>query len=311
MSNKFTGLDNINKPAFDAAKKLLKGKANVYTVDDFTDISQTIFSKLKVGDTIYLKDGNEQTFGIAIYTDGASWIICGYDGTAIYLYHYGIVDENWVYESIENIELDALISRNNKANNLVGFDNSGRLSVIQNGVKVWGIVDIFDPNEINKNMKVGDIIVDEDDNIVIINVIEFDNNNLTDLHAIGLSTITPAEFIFDGTDIVKYENENGTKLYLHEIMLSGAGAPSKFSIITSSNDQITKDAQLHTLKIKGKTLISAISDIASGIITPLLVRSSGAGTFDYYYLYNFDSTTGTFANYDLTSWTVTDGVTPL
>ena len=120
----------INKEFIAKILKSLETKAVVYEIDDFTEIPQSVFSKLRAGDVVSYNADGEQMYCVAIYTDGDGWTIAKFNGNVLTLYHYIIYQEEWVYEDSQRIQLSALVSDDNKANKFVGFNNSGTLAVV-------------------------------------------------------------------------------------------------------------------------------------------------------------------------------------
>lgn len=135
MSNKFTGLDNINKPAFDASKKLLKvvqkaleSKANVYQYEgEPTDFfyEDLIVNPIMRGSILIF---DSWVCIVSWIMEDDSITLCGLndDGTllSIVIYPYHGVPSSF------EVELNCLYDNPSSANKLLGFDNNGALTVV-------------------------------------------------------------------------------------------------------------------------------------------------------------------------------------
>lgn len=284
MSNKYSGIDNINKPAFDAivpkVKEMIKNGvvtgSNGVVVKEFEgsydELSHEFCDTLKVGDEIICNDGYKgkvltkvsRTIRIMFITD---------DDTGLLIVKYvrpNVGPKRWLYSTEKVIDLLALFNGDeNHANKTLGYNSFGDLTAIDTPILYvdsnagdWEGIS----SSILSKVKVGDIIYcPVDETIGIVNFVSEDDINIVVPYSCllyGYSWSSQEEaWLFNESlnRIVLGVNEGiqngdisvGTKLYLHDIVCScrdTSNQPISFNLrVISSFGQSFVDSPVEQL----------------------------------------------------------------
>lgn len=180
--------------------------------------------------------------------------------------------------------------------------------------KVWLRSDVMDEDNYGSDMKSGDIVIDDNDNVGIIRSISFTEENeleYLELYA-RIGTMT-RDIIYDIEQVEKWssvEGEVGTKLYLHNVHLSSAPNAFDFKFLTNSKDAITTVNDL--IGFLDSNTYSVIST-SKGLYYGYRKVGGGGQYFGFYIqtIFENNSTLEFSETNDMLSWSITDTVTQL
>ena len=167
-------------------------KATIFNVEDIEAIPQEVIEKIKVGDII---SSEGVSYLITFFDDSDLTLVTFDSGLAKYVYYVHNEDEGFNYVETIRYNLDT----SDKAN----------IWITENGLE--------DESFYTNQMKIGDILVDiANDRIAILRTIQFEEGELHDINAYGISYAIPFEMYFDSEEGIIFDRAQfGTKLYEH------------------------------------------------------------------------------------------------